>query len=172
MNSKNDLKGKAARIKALRDRKATEVVPHERDHVHEMHFLIGKEINAARERLNISKSEFAKRLDIDLGQLSRWLSGRTNLTINSIARMHVALGEPVVSVAGHGYKSFEERGLEGTPFCWDERKSDDGLHIFQNTNTYSSQVVKFCKAEPVKVTQQRSLNLNSDSNYNLEPEVG
>lgn len=114
--SKKELDTLAQQISELRSQKLQEEKDHTADHIHEMHFLIGKEINAARVRLDISKKEFAERIGIDQGQLSRWLSGRTNLTVNSIARMQVALGEPVVSVAGHAYKSFSERELKGCPF--------------------------------------------------------
>ena len=71
MNSKRSTTRKATRIKALRMAKAEVRIPHGRDHISEMHFLIRKEINAARQRLGISEAEFAERLGIDAGHLSQ-----------------------------------------------------------------------------------------------------
>ncbi len=88
--------------------------PHVFTHISEMHFLIAKHINRARLRKGYSWEEFAERIGVSEEEVSYWLNSRHGLTVDAIAQMHVALGEPVVMVSDQEYRSFEERGLGGT----------------------------------------------------------
>ncbi len=88
--------------------------PHVGTHISEMHFLIAKHINRARIRKGYSGEEFADRIGVSEEVVANWLNTRHGLTVDAIARMHVALGEPVVMVSDQEYRSFEGRGLEGT----------------------------------------------------------
>ena len=125
----NALREAAERGKSLIAERRAARPAHER-HSREMHFLVAQRINAARERQGLTMKAFAERIGVDQAQLSRWLGGRQNLTLNSIARMHIALGEPIVMIDDQSYKSFERRGLSGTPASWHEEDSEDGFVLF------------------------------------------
>lgn len=141
----------AARATLQEEREAR---PHDYVHSHEMHFLISKHINLVRKRKGLSMKAFADKIDVDKAQLTRWLSGRQNLTVKSIARMQAALEEPIVMVADQSYLSFEERGLKGTPHCWHEEESDDDIVLISNTQNKNTSLV-----------QWKSYSVKTDENF-------
>lgn len=136
----------AARATLQEEREAR---PHDYVHSHEMHFLISKHINLARKRKGLSMRAFADKIGIDKAQLTRWLSGRQNLTVKSIARMQTALEEPIVMVADQSYLSYEERGLKGTPYCWHEEESDDDFVVIPKIRQTNASILKW-KSNAVK----------------------
>ena len=128
--------------------------PHDYVHAHEMHFLVAKHINRVRKRKGLSMRAFAEAVGVDKAQLTRWLSGRKNLTLNSIARMQAALGEPVVMVADETYRSFENRGLKGSPHCWFEEDGDDNIVLFVPERQTGTSVVHWKANHVVKTSRE------------------
>lgn len=47
---------------------------------------------------NMSQKDFAKKIGRSEAEVSRWLSGRHNFTLSSLARISTALGKDVIRV--------------------------------------------------------------------------
>ena len=61
-------------------------------------FTIAERIDYLLKKRGISQKELAMKMGKRESEVSRWLTGRHNLTIKTIARISAVLGEPVISI--------------------------------------------------------------------------
>ena len=57
-------------------------------------------IDAIMVRDKISQRELARRIGCNEAQITRWTRGFPNYTLSSLAKLSVALGEPLIQVPG------------------------------------------------------------------------
>ena len=58
----------------------------------------------------MSQKDFAHILGKTETEVSRWLSGTQNLTLSTISKISIALGEDIIAVIGHNpYHIYEEK---------------------------------------------------------------
>ena len=69
---------------------------------------ISEEVYALLESRGISQREFAKKLGKSPSEISKWLSGLHNLTLRSIVKMEVALGEDIIITSSKAKKKYEK----------------------------------------------------------------
>lgn len=55
-------------------------------------------INQLLRENNISKKELAEKMDKKPSEISKWLSGKHNFTLRSLAKLSAELGEPLLEV--------------------------------------------------------------------------
>lgn len=78
----------------------------------ELSVAIANRIYDILEKKGLSQKEFAHMLDKTETEVSRWLSGTHNLTLATLCKISVALGENIVEVTGHKtYPLYEEEVL-------------------------------------------------------------
>ena len=65
----------------------------------EWSFHIADEIDDALKAKGMTQKELAARLGSSAAAVSRWLGGGHNFTLSTLARISVALGVPLISVA-------------------------------------------------------------------------
>lgn len=66
----------------------------------EMSVSIANKIYDILEARGMSQKDLAKMLGKTETEVSRWLSGMHNLTIGTIAKISIALGEDIIVIAG------------------------------------------------------------------------
>lgn len=74
----------------------------------EINLNIVEEIYAIMERKNITQKELAQKLGKKESEISKWLTGMHNLTLRSIARLEVALGEDLILTPSKAKERMEE----------------------------------------------------------------
>ncbi|MFK8055856.1 MAG: hypothetical protein AB8F78_07025 [Saprospiraceae bacterium] len=77
----------------------------------ELSYRFAQEVRLRIQKQYDSVSDFAEKNNLDRHQISRQLSGTSNLTLKSIARIAAALKEPLVNVCGRPSYRFEEAKL-------------------------------------------------------------
>jgi len=70
----------------------------------ELSVAIANRIYNILERRGMSQKSFAQLMGKTETEVSRWLSGTHNLTMSTICRISIALGEDIIQVASHSYK--------------------------------------------------------------------
>ena len=70
----------------------------------ELSVAISNRIYDILERKGMSQKEFAHMMGKTETEVSRWLSGTHNLTLATICKISVALGEDIVRVVGGSYQ--------------------------------------------------------------------
>lgn len=78
-------------------------VPEERKAEFELSFAIADRIDEILKRKGMTQRDLAQRLGKRESEVSKWLTGRHNFTTNTIARITLALGAPVINVASSRY---------------------------------------------------------------------
>lgn len=74
----------------------------------ELSVAIANRIYAILEDKGMSQKDFARILGKTETEVSRWLSGTHNLTLSTISKISLALGENIIAVIGHNpYHIFE-----------------------------------------------------------------
>ena len=66
----------------------------------ELSVSIANRIYDILERKGMSQKDLARKLGKTETEVSRWLSGMHNLTIGTIAKISIALGEDIIVIAG------------------------------------------------------------------------
>ena len=95
-------------IKNALFRECLAAIPEERMAEFELSFAIATRIDEVLKRKGMTQKELAQRLGKRESEVSKWLTGRHNFTTNTIARISLALGEPVITVAKTSYYDFDE----------------------------------------------------------------
>jgi len=76
-------------------RKSLEKIPEEKKLLVEKLFDITDQILDILERKNMTQKELAARLQKSEGEISKWMKGTHNFTEETIAKIELALGEPI-----------------------------------------------------------------------------
>lgn len=74
----------------------------------ELSVAIANRIYDILESKGMSQKVFAQLVGKSETEVSRWLSGTHNLTLATISKISVALGEDIIRVAGYTYKPSDE----------------------------------------------------------------
>ena len=83
----------------LFERQLAQVPPHIKREIDWSCAIIDK-IDAILARDGITQKELAKRIGCNEAQITRWTRGFPNYTLSSLAKLSVALGEPLIHVPG------------------------------------------------------------------------
>ena len=76
----------------------------------ELSVAIANRIYDILEAKGMSQKDFARILGKTETEVSRWLSGTQNLTLSTISKISIALGEDIIAVIGHNpYHIYEEK---------------------------------------------------------------
>ena len=89
-------------------RECLAAIPKERKAEFELSFAIATRIDEVLKRKGMTQRELAQRLGKRESEVSKWLTGRHNFTTNTIARISLALGVPIVNVPTSTYNEFTE----------------------------------------------------------------
>lgn len=77
----------------------TKVPPEVRRRVN-LSFLIVDRIHAVLEQRGLRQKDLASMLDKKESEISKWMRGTHNFTIDTIAQIEKVLGEPILQVVG------------------------------------------------------------------------
>lgn len=89
-------------------RECLAAIPEERKAEFELSFAIATRIDEVLKLKGMTQKELAQRLGKRESEISKWLTGRHNFTTNTIARISLALEEPIINVAKTSYFDFKE----------------------------------------------------------------
>ena len=64
----------------------------------ELSFAIAERLSSLLDKKGMSQRQFAEKMGKRESEISKWLTGRHNFTTNTLARISLALGEPIVAV--------------------------------------------------------------------------
>ena len=84
-------------------RECLAAIPEERKAEFELSFAIATRIDGVLKRKGMTQRELAGRLGKRESEVSKWLTGRHNFTTNTIARISLALGAPIINVPTSAY---------------------------------------------------------------------
>lgn len=79
-------------------RECLAAIPEERKAEFDLSFAIATRIDNVLKRKGMTQRELAQRLGKRESEVSKWLTGRHNFTTNTIARITLALGAPIINV--------------------------------------------------------------------------
>ena len=85
-------------------RECLAAIPEERKAEFDLSFAIAARIDEVLKRKGMTQRELAQRLGKRESEVSKWLTGRHNFTTNTLARISLALGAPIINVATSSYK--------------------------------------------------------------------
>ena len=74
-------------------------VPEEQKAEFELSFGIAERISEVLKAKNLTQKDFANRLHKRESEISKWMTGRHNFTMQTIAKIEVALGCKLISIA-------------------------------------------------------------------------
>lgn len=74
-------------------RESLAAIPEDVVRMFEIEHIIAEKIDAALKAKGITKRQFARSMGKSESEVSRWLTGRHNFTLSTIAKIEVALGE-------------------------------------------------------------------------------
>lgn len=66
----------------------------------DLSFLIVDRIHAVLEQRGLRQKDLASMLDKNESEISKWMRGTHNFTIDTIAQIEKVLGEPILQVVG------------------------------------------------------------------------
>lgn len=99
-------------------RECLAAIPEERKAEFDLSFAIAGRIDEVLRLKGMTQRELAQRLGKRESEISKWLTGRHNFTTNTIARITLALGVPIINVATSSYKEVIDEpsmAAENTP---------------------------------------------------------
>lgn len=64
----------------------------------DLSFAISDKIDAILKKRNLSQKDFARMMGKSEPEICRWLNGRHNFTIRTIARISTVLGESIIQI--------------------------------------------------------------------------
>ena len=74
------------------------IIPEDSRRMSSYTFAIAARITEILERKGWNKTDFAKAMSKTNAEISKWMSGQHNLTLSTIAKIEVTLGEDILSV--------------------------------------------------------------------------
>ena len=80
-------------------RQCLAAVPEEQKAEYELTFGIAERISEVLKGKNLTKKELAQKLHKKESEISKWLTGRHNFTMQTIAKIETALGCKLVNIA-------------------------------------------------------------------------
>lgn len=81
-------------------RQCLSAIPKEQKDAFELSYGIAERIDALLKEKGMTQHELAKRLHKTDSEVSKWLTGRHNFTINTLSSISSALGGDIVNIAG------------------------------------------------------------------------
>lgn len=89
-------------------RECLAAIPEERKAEFDLSFAIATRIDEVLKRKGMTQRELAGRLGKRESEVSKWLTGRHNFTTNTLARISLALGAPIINVPTSSYSVMDE----------------------------------------------------------------
>ncbi len=89
-----------------------DAIPKDRIAEFEMSFAIAERIVEILKQKGMTRRDLAKILDKRESEISKWLTGRHNFTINTLSHISSALGEDIIVVARKHYDFAHEKSLK------------------------------------------------------------
>lgn len=80
-------------------RECMAAVPAEQKAEFELEFGIAERISDVLKAKNLTQKDFAQRLHKRESEISKWLTGRHNFTMQTIAKIETALGCKIINIA-------------------------------------------------------------------------
>lgn len=80
-------------------RKCLDAVPKEQEAEFDLSFDIAERLDALLRVKGITRHELAQRMGKRDSEVSKWLTGRHNLTIATISNIQLAIGEKLIEIA-------------------------------------------------------------------------
>ena len=80
-------------------RECIAAVPAEQKAEFELEFGIAERISDVLKAKNLTQKDFAQRLHKRESEISKWLTGRHNFTMQTIAKIETALGCKIINIA-------------------------------------------------------------------------
>ena len=80
-------------------RQCLAAVPEEQKAEFELSFGIAERISEVLKEKDLTQKEFAHKLNKRESEISKWLTGRHNFTLQTIARIETALGCKLIAIA-------------------------------------------------------------------------
>ena len=80
-------------------RQCLSTIPEEQKAEFELSFGIAERISEVLKTKNITQKDFANQLHKRESEISKWLTGRHNFTMQTIAKIETALGCKVINIA-------------------------------------------------------------------------
>lgn len=74
------------------------VIPRDQKHAFELNFAIADKICEALKSLSMTQHDLALKLGKSDAEISKWLTGRHNFTVKTIASIEVALSQSLITV--------------------------------------------------------------------------
>lgn len=90
-------------------RECLAAIPEERKAEFELSFAIATRIDEVLKLKGMTQKDLAQLLGKRESEISKWLTGRHNFTTNTIARISLALGVPIINVEKTSYFEFTEK---------------------------------------------------------------
>lgn len=84
---------------SIKEARRAKVSPEVRRRV-DLSFLIVDRIHAVLEKRGLRQKDLASMLDKKESEISKWMRGTHNFTIETISQIEDALGEPILQVVG------------------------------------------------------------------------
>ena len=80
-------------------RQCLAAVPEEQKAEFELSFGIAERISEVLQEMDLTQKDFAHKLNKRESEISKWLTGRHNFTLQTIARIETALGCKLIAIA-------------------------------------------------------------------------
>lgn len=74
-------------------------IPEEQKAEFELSFGIAERISEVLKSKNLTQKDFAKQLHKQESEISKWMTGRHNFTVQTIAKIETALGCKLISIS-------------------------------------------------------------------------
>ena len=113
-----------------------------------------------------SQKELAKKLNKSQSEISKWLSGVHNFTVKTIAKLEVALGEPIIlPVGGTDYNKTCMNASKGIWITSDPSIYDNKVFLNYGTHIIANEC-PMMKATPIHLVKTKGRN-HKDSSYEI-----
>ncbi len=83
-------------------------IPEETKAEFELSFAIADRIAYLLEAKGMTQRDLAQKMGKRESEVSKWLTGRHNFTTNTLARISLALGSPIINVARSNFDSADD----------------------------------------------------------------
>lgn len=80
-------------------RQCLAAIPEEQKAEFELSFGIAERISEILKKKNLTQKDFANQLHKRESEISKWMTGRHNFTMQTIAKIEIALGCKLISIA-------------------------------------------------------------------------
>lgn len=92
-------------------RECLEAIPADRMAEFELNYSIAERIADVLRQKGLSQRDLANKLGKRESEISKWLTGRHNFTISTLAKISYVLDSPIITVTSNNYRTSEDQCL-------------------------------------------------------------